>query len=322
MPALAGVKLSPAAGIYHSAHPDFGAADDRVSVQSVRDFELAAGKKIVWAYVSWNWGPDPAFPAGACRALYDEGVIPLVGVMPWSSLKQGAPEPLYTMEAILEGRFDDVIARAADDARSLGFPIMMTFGPEADGSWFPWSGAWNGRGEDEYGERGVPDGPERFRDACRRVIGIFKERGAADVTWVFHVAQRGSPPEEWNSASHYYPGDESVDWIGASVYGWEESFADIMKRLYPGLCALSPSKPIALLEIGASGPMKAEWMRAAFSAVNSGEYPRIKAVCWWNKLKKSDGTPSGLAIDSSRESLAAYREGVENFIEKAVWNVD
>jgi beta-mannanase len=322
------VKLSSPDGIYHSAHPDFGIADDVVSVRNVAEFERLAGKKIVWAYLSWNWGGTPVWPSEGCRALYGAGVVPLVGMMPWSSLKQGMPEPLYTMEAILEGRFDGLISRAADDVRALGFPIMIEFGPEANGSWFPWSGAWNGRDADEYGERGIPDGPERFRDAYRRIIGIFRARGADDVTWVFHIAQRGSPPEAWNSASNYYPGDAWIDWIGASVYASGEhgergkrgkNFEEIMKRLYPGLCALSPSKPIALLEIGAAGPVKTEWMRETFSAINSGKYPRLKAVSWWNKLRKPDGTPSELEIDSTPGSLLAYRDGVSDFVEEPVW---
>jgi beta-mannanase len=318
-PARAAVKLSSPDGIYHSAHPDFGIADDLVSVQNVIDFERNAGKKIVWSYLSWNWGEQPVFPSASCRALRGAGVIPLVGMMPWSSAKQGVPEPLSTMEALLEGSFADLISRAADEARALGFPIMIEFGPEANGSWFPWSGTWNGRDGDEYGERGVPDGPERFRDAFRRIISVFRARGADDVTWVFHIAQRGAPPEAWNSASYYYPGDEWIDWIGASVYGPGESFDKIMKRVYPGLCALSPSKPIALLEIGAAGSGKTEWTRETYAAINSGKYPRLKAVAWWNKLRKPDGTPSGLEIDSTPEHLSAYRDGVRDFTEEPVW---
>jgi hypothetical protein len=93
-----------------------------------------------------------------------------------------------------------------------------------------------------------------------------------------------------------------------------------MKRVYPELRALSPSKPIALLEMGAAGPEKADWMREAYAAINSGKYPKLKAVSWWNKLRKPDGTPSGLEIDSTPESLSAYRDGVRDFTGKPVWS--
>ncbi|MDR1965565.1 MAG: beta-mannanase [Synergistaceae bacterium] len=328
--ALAGVRLAPpASGVYHSAHPDFGPRDDRVTPESVRSYVSLAGKKIVWAYVSWHWNGGIVFPARSCRVLHEEGVVPLVGAMPWSGLEQGKPEPVYTLERIVGGDFDGELARCADDVRDLGFPVMIEFGPEANGSWFPWSGAWNGRGGDEYGESGVPDGPERFREAYRRIVRIFRDRGARDVTWVFHVASNGSPKEEWNSASSYYPGDEWVDWIGASVYGRLGGSGDAvpfeaaMRHLYPGLCALSPSKPIAILELGVSeGPDTAVWIADALRGVSEGRYPRVKAVSWWNKTHRPDGSRSTLEIDSSPSSLEAYREGVKNFMEEAVWDDD
>jgi hypothetical protein len=321
--------LPPEEGVYHSAHPDFGLRDDAPDADKINGFSRLAGKKIVWGYVSFHWDRGIKFPAEACRILRGEGVIPLVGIMPWSGLKQGSPEPLYTLGRIARGDFDSELQRCAQDAKSLGFPIMIEFGPEANGSWFPWNGAWNGAGEDFYGEKGFPDGPERFRDAYRRVVRIFRDAGADDVTWVFHVASDGAPKKDWNSASYYYPGDEFVDWIGASLYGRlrggdpARAFDDIMGKVYPGLCALSPSKPIAILELGVSDPKgtddKPEWIREAFSAVSSGRYPRLKAVSWWNKVFRPDGKRSTLEIDSSPESLEAYRDGVLNLEDEARW---
>jgi hypothetical protein len=326
-PAGASVKLSPAdEGVYHAAHPDFGLRDDFATPDIIRDFESLSHKKIVWSYFSWHWENEIKFPSEMCRTLNDEGVIPLVGIMPWSTLKQGAPEPVYTLERLLNGDFDEDIAQCAEEAHDLGFPIMIEFGPEVNGSWFPWNGAWNGRDATGYGDRALPDGPERFRDAYRKIIGIFRKQGAMDVTWVFHIAASGSPKEAWNSASYYYPGDDWIDWIGASVYGRLgddrlTSFSDIMKRIYPGICALSATKPLAVLEMGVTdGDDKALWIKEAFAAINSGAYPRINAVSWWNKTHKQDGTRSTLEIDSSPESLKSYREGVKNFLAEAVWS--
>jgi hypothetical protein len=96
-----------------------------------------------------------------------------------------------------------------------------------------------------------------------------------------------------------------------------------MKHLYPGMCALSETKPLAILELGApERPGKAAWIADALGALSAGEYPRIKAVSWWNKTQKPDGTPSTLEIDSSPESLEAYREGVRDFVDEAVWSGD
>ncbi|MDR1471086.1 MAG: beta-mannanase [Synergistaceae bacterium] len=326
--APAGIKLlPPEAGAYHSAHPDFGVRDDLATRDSVNSFAGMAGKKIVWAYVSSHWDGGIKFPVESCRELNGAGVVPLVGIMPWSELAQGRAERLYSLERVLSGDFDREIESCAAAARDLGFPVMIEFGPEANGSWFPWSGAWNGRSADEYGERSVPDGPERFRDAYRRVAGIFKRAGALDVTWVFHISSDAAPDEPWNSARWYYPGDEWVDWIGVSAYGRLRGpdlrpLDEIMRRVYPGMAALSASKPVALLELGVSdGPDKPGWIMDAMNLVASGRYPRLKAVSWWNKIYRSDGSRSTLEIDSSPESLASYREGVKTLADSPRWGV-
>jgi hypothetical protein len=330
----AAVKVGPpaGAGVYHSAHPDFGALDDVVTAESVRSFAETSGKEIAWAFVSFHWGRDMRFPTEACRALRREGVVPLVGMMPWSAPVQNSAESRYTMERVASGEFDSGIRQCALDVKALGFPIMMEFGPEANGSWFPWNGAWNGRGKDTYGERGWPDGPERFRDAYRRVVEIFRASGALDVTWVFHIASDGRPKEGWNAAKFYYPGDEWIDWVGASVYGRLRGdapairFDKIMDKVYPGLAALSSARPIAVLEMGVSESVmrqdKPSWIEGAMESVTSGRYPRLRAVSWWNKKYRPDGSRSTLEIDSSRQSLGAYREGVKNFVTEISWAED
>ena len=318
-------------GVYHSAHPDFGVRDDCVTREKIRAFTDITGKNPVWAYLSFHWDKGIIFPAASCRTLHSENIVPLVGIMPWSRLEQNKPEKKYTLAGIIAGDFDRELAKCAADVKSLGFPIMMEFGPEADGSWFPWNGAWNGRDSDEYGVRGWPDGPERFRDAYRHIVNVFRANGALDVTWVFHAAS-AEPKKglEWNDIKYYYPGDEYVDWVGVSVYGRLggsaplRTFDGIMQRVYPTLTALSPTKPIAVLELGVSEGTdiseKAVWIKNAFASVISGRYPRVKAVSWWNKIYRPDGSRSSLEVDSSQMSLEAYRNGIQALLDNPVWS--
>lgn len=302
--------LPPPGGIYHCAHPDCGFWDDHPSQESILAFERLCGKKIVWCYISNPWVHGIRFPREAASVIRGAGVIPLVGMMPWSSLHQGVPEKRYTLEAIARGDFDPSLRKYAKDVKAFGGPVMIEFGPEVNGSWFPWNAFWNGR------ERGGL----LYRKAYRHLVFLFREEGALNVTWVFHVAARSVPFKPWNAPSCYYPGDDVVDWIGISVYGhlrgdgkWR-SFSSLLDEIYPELCALSPRKPLALLEWGAAEEgkqSKAQWIREAFSCLESGRYPRIKAISWWNKERSSkDGLPSLLPIDSSLCALSAYRQGI------------
>lgn len=326
----ASVKLLPPPnGIYHSARPDFGIEDDLVTKGRIRAFVRSAGSPIVWAYVAFNWSKGLVFPTKQCVTLNASGVVPLVGIMPRSVYEDNKDEKVYTLARIINGYFDDELRECARAVRELGFPIMMEFGPECNGPWFQWSAARNGKDADSYGDRGVPDGAERFRDAYRHVVDIFRSEGADDVTWVFHVAA-GAPRESWNDIRHYYPGDEYIDWIGASVYGRRRDgedarhFSDLMDEIYEEMCALSETKPLAVLEIGVAERVesadKPDWIRRAYADLISGRYPRIKAVAWWNKIYRPDGSRSMLEIDSSPESLAAYRESVEPLVSSPIFS--
>jgi hypothetical protein len=175
--------------------------------------------------------------------------------------REGRADPVFSMQSIADGGWDPQIhrwcANAAAEISRLGTPLLAEFGTEVNGDWFPWNGRWNGAGETSgYGDPAAADGPERFRDAYRRIVGICRAEGATGITWLFHVDLDGNPDASWNRIAEYYPGDEWVDWIGVSDYGllkpgWSApDFAAKLDRGYDEVAALSPTKPIAVLEYG------------------------------------------------------------------------
>ncbi len=246
--------VEPVFGIYHSAYPDFGRTEDIVTAQKIRDFETLVNKKIVWAYFSNNWYNNIQFPSKEVNIINSEGKIPFIRIMPRTNFDEGGPDPNYTMQKIIDGDFDTALTKWAIDASNTKIPLLVEFGTEVNGNWFPWNGQYNGAGEKTgYGDPSIPDGPERFRDAYRHIIDICNENGANNITWFFHVNAYSQPQTTWNKISYYYPGDDYIDWIGVSVYGPQENneeyqeFSEIMDDIYPQLIDLS-DKPIAVLE--------------------------------------------------------------------------
>lgn len=311
------VLAPPKVGIYLGGHPTSGPYDDQLTQEAIDRFLEDTGRRPVWMYVSWNWDGDSPFPSEACRLIHANRMIPFVGVMPWSTRVQNRREPKVTLDAIARGLYDPQLARAARAVRELGFPIMVSFGPEADGGWFPWSGRFNGGSRcDLYGDPKVPDGPERFRDAFRRFVEVFRANGAVDVTWVLHLAERPGPDLPWNQAVHYYPGDVWVDWVGVSLYGRlgvnpVRSMEELLSRAVPRLLEVSKGgKPLAVLEWNvADGPGvdKPRWVEEAFAAFARWEGRGLKGVAWWDKAMRPDGTPSWLDLRSSPHSAQVYR---------------
>jgi len=322
-------KLQPSsAGIYHSAFVFQGndGWEDAVTRNEVMDFESLVGKQLVWAYFSNNWFDGITFPQEGVNILKDLGRVPFIRLMPRHRDHWNNPggETLYTMQNIISGMFDEDLRAWARAARDCGVPLLVEFGTEVNGEWFPWNGKYNGAGiTNGYGDLSYPDGPERFRDAYRHIIQLFRGEEAKNITWFFHVNCSSFPNETWNEMSYYYPGDDYIDWLGVSVYGPQtpdsdyESFTAIMDETYPKLTALSSNKPIGLLEFAVceGNWSKAAWIQDAFNSLIEGRYPRLKAISWWNeKWQNDDNSWSDLTVNSSTQSLDAYKIGVTNSI--------
>jgi hypothetical protein len=297
----------PVSGVYHAAYPDFCPTEDCVTQSRVRDFERLAGKRIAWAYFSDNWFRGIRFPAAKVRAIWAvHHTIPFIRMMARKTWDEGCVDRTYALEKILGGELDTQLRAYAKAAASTQIPLMIEFGTEANGDWFPWSAACNG---------GRVAGAERFRDTYRHIVTLFRAEGARNVTWVLHLDATSA-----TNYADYYPGPRYVDWVGLSAYGAQvpgddaPPFQTVFDSAYRALAATAPGKPVAVLEFGTiAGPHKARWIADALHVMASGRYPRLKAESYWDSNWTNDGTgPSIMRIDSSPQVLAAYRAAVRS----------
>jgi hypothetical protein len=294
--------LPPATGIYHAAYPDFCPTEDCVSQARIRNFERLAGKHIAWAYFSDNWFHGIHFPAAKVREIWAvHHTIPFIRMMARANWDEGCTDKTYALAKILAGRYDAPLRAYARAAAAARIPLMIEFGTEANGDWFPWSGACNG-------------GALNFRNAYRHIVTLFRAERARNVTWVLHLDASSA-----TNYADYYPGPGYVDWVGLSAYGAQvpgdasPSFRSVFEPAYRRLAATAPGKPIAVLEFGTIGPGKARWISDALHLMASGRYPRLKAESYWDSNWTNNGTgPSIMRIDSSPQVLAAYRAAIRS----------
>jgi beta-mannanase len=331
MPTVPQDLAIPQQGLYTGAYMDFGDNEDDVTLEKIEEFEQLVGKHQAIIASSSYWG-EQSFPAANLRLIARHGSVPLVFWSPWDRpYKQGVGPDKYSLTSIAAGAHDAYIDRWAAAAREFGKPMIVSFGNEMNGSWFPWSGIFYGGGK-PAGE-GF-EGPETFKAAWRHVVDRVRARGASNVKWVFHVMDFSTPNEEWNLAKEYYPGAAYVDWLGFSLYGAQfpsdEHYPDFLSCFdwpYQELAQLDPTKPIMLCEWGVgefpSKGDKGKWIRDAFRTMaDAAKYPRFKAAVFWherwqNSANEADessqenaGKYSDLRVNSSPGSLHAYREGV------------
>jgi len=322
------IKLLPPSSnqIYFSAFPDFGGSEDEVTTQKVQTFETMVGKHIAWAYFSQNWMDGIVYPKASIHAISQTGAIPFVRFMPRNDFEMGVKEQRFSLQKIIDGAFDTVLRQWARDAKKDGVPLLVDFAVEMNGNWFGWSGAFNGAGQTAgYGNPNYPDGPERFRDAYRHIIDIFRTENVRHITWFFHPDHGSYPEESWNKAKYYYPGDHYIDWIGFSMYGAQEvteeweglEFSTQLAAHYADIKAISNTKPIALLEFSVTDQHpdgdKAAWFDDAFSTILNNPYMKFSAISVWHEnWENSDGTYSTLRVDSSSEALTTFKTWAHN----------
>ena len=313
----------PEHGIYTGAYIEFGDREDSVTLDKIVGFEKLAGKQQAIIASSSYWG-EQTFPQANMELIARYGAVPLVFWSPWNRpYVEGLGPDKYSLTSIIAGEHDAYIDKWADAAREFGRPMIVSFANEMNGEWFPWSGKLYGADTLVEGEQDTYVGPETFKAAWIHVITRVRARGPKNVQFVFHVMNYSLPQDEWNLADNYYPGSEYVDWIGFSLYGVQfrddaewAPFPPLFDWPYTELAMLDPDKPIMVCEWGCGEfpalGNKSQWIRDGFRTMrDTRKYPRVKACVFWHeRWQNEDGFYSNLRVNSTPESLQAYRDGV------------
>jgi hypothetical protein len=301
----------PEFGVYFGAF-SCGATEDSVTLDKLNEIKEIAGFTPAWIYFSNNWFKNIIFPEKEVKAIWKFGSVPCIRLMPRSDFTANKPDPVYTLQKIIDGKFDSELKKWAVSAKETNIPIMIEFGTEVNGNWFPWSGAQN------------ENDPKKFVNAYRHIIELFRKQSAYNITWVLHVGAYSAPNEDWNKMSEYYPGDDYIDWIGVSIYGAQSpneeivNFVESFDNVYNEMCSISENKPLAILEFGIVDNkvegLKANWIQSVFSSIRDYRYPRIKALSYWNsKWVNDDGSVSNMRLDSSPDVLQKTQELLSDY---------
>lgn len=311
----------PEGKAYTGAYVDFGEAEDKVTLEAIEQFEKMVGKHQAIIAFSSFWG-EQSFPMKKLEMLSRHGSLPLVFWSPWDKpYDEHRPPDRFNLHAILAGKWDRYIDRWADSAKAYGKPMLVSWGLEMNGNWFPWSGYYYGAGNVVAGSSPPRyEGPELYKRAYKHVVDRVRARGATNILWGFHVNHTTYPVTPWNKMALYYPGPKYVDWLGISIYGMQTNkqgwcqFPDVTETAYKDLAAVDLTKPMVIAEWGVgefpNNGSKAEWLKMAFNFIQH-RYPRFKAAVYWHeRWQNADKSYSNLRVNSSPEALQAYRDAI------------
>ncbi|MEI6072364.1 MAG: glycosyl hydrolase [Verrucomicrobiae bacterium] len=299
----------PAEGrFYHGCYPGgITGEEDDITVRDVQNYEKVVGQNVAWVYFSNNWYADRRFPIETATWIRKHGAIPYIRLMLRSrNHAVGKPEREFTLQSIIDGKFDNDLKAWGRAAGAFGSPLIVEYGTEVNGEWFGWNGKFHGGNKkDGFGDPGKADGPERFVAAYRHIADTVRASGAANITWVFHVDASQSPEAAWNRFENYYPGPDYAQWIGVSCYGPQKptdeadeiiSFRDKFDPVYARVVKLAPDKPVIIPEFGCTSGnphfQAEDWAQAALNDLLSGRWPNVRGFSWWNERWENDDTPA------------------------------
>ncbi|RYZ34141.1 MAG: cellulose synthase, partial [Sphingobacteriales bacterium] len=222
------------------------AVQEESTLAPVQAFEKSAGKQLSLVSLYQFWGPESLknFPKGLLDQVINRGSIPMITWEPFVSAFPERPDAPWlryekkALWAISIGTFDEYIKAYAEKIKDLNAPVFIRFAHEPDNPQYPWSA----KGENT---------PADYIGAWRRVVSLFAEVGAGNVTWVYN-------PWDPLTVEDYYPGEQFVDWVGitclnyglASRKGSWQSFDSLYQPFRPALLRLQ--KPVMLAEFGST----------------------------------------------------------------------
>jgi mannan endo-1,4-beta-mannosidase len=287
---------------------------------SLDDFERGVRKRTSLAHVAYPWATGATWLGFQQEVLTSHVSAGRVVLMDWGSwdLQRGFP-----LQAIVRGTYDAFLNQFAEDVASWGQPLLLRFDGEMNGWWQPWAD------RDRWGHADGQRQPGDFVRAWRKVHDVFKIAGASNVEWVW-CANCLAPAASGLSTgvdalTSYFPGDDVVDWTGLDVYNWggarQEPWLSLRQLLlgdgaetwradsYNAIAELAPDKPMALCELACDtrGGDKAAWITDALAVIPS-EFPRIRAVSWFDWSQ--DGAEWSLGLPTDGSAAAAFRRGI------------
>jgi len=295
----------PVGKIYHGVYPGgVTGEEDDITPADVAAYVNVVGRPVAWVYFSNNWYTSRSFPVETATWIRQSGAAPYVRLMirsiPWGARNRWP----FRLADILRGDLDADLRLWAQGARDFGTPLVVEYGTECNGKWFPWNARRNGGGRTRgFGDPAKPDGTERFVAVFRHIVTVMREEGATNITWVFHVNWDDWPQRTWNRLEDYYPGDDVVDWVAISAYGpqmprdnYLDMFRDAVDSAYPRVRSVAPGKPVVIAEFGATAGnplISAEnWAATALDDLIGDRWPAVIAFSWWNERWQNDNNPA------------------------------
>jgi len=259
--------------------------DNPGSYGQVASFAAATGLHQDIAVYYSAWGKP--FASAFAEQSHAQGTTVLVQLNPAHG----------EVGAVAAGRQDSYLRSYAEQIKRLRFNVIVSFGQEMNGNWYPWGQGYVS--------------PASFISAWRRVVSVFRAAGASNVIWLWDVNSNftgGYPISPW------WPGANYVTWVGVDGYYTrpQDTFASVFGSTITSIRALT-SKPVLIAETAVgpdSGAMRAAQVRGLFAGVKADH---LLGLVWFDQKQDDGSYHQDWHIEDDPAALAAFRAAVKGF---------
>jgi len=251
------------------------------SYANVEGFARAVGRppNLVSYYSFWN----EDFQQDFAQTAASDGATTIVEVEPYVSLAK-----------IASGAYDSYLIRYADEVAAFKHKVVISFGHEMNGYWYPWA------------YHSTP--AKTFVAAWRHFVDVFREQGADNVIWLWQVnslnAKTGSPHDWW-------PGSNYVTWVGVSGYYYTpgNSFDNVFNPVVNDIRQFTQD-PLLIAETAVGPPAgQSRGIADLFAGIR---FNHFLGLVWFDQHSTAGGYKGeNWRLEGDRNGLAAFRKALK-----------
>ena len=265
-------------GVYEGSDTSVG------QYTGVEQFAQAVGRQpnIVMYYSSWG---EP-FSIPFAQAAWQHGATLLIDIDPTSA----------SCATIAAGQQDAFLQSYAQSVKAFGHPVIISFGHEMNGTWYPWG--W------------THTQPAVFVQAWRHVVDVFRQAGADNVTWLWTINAVSSYE---GPIADYWPGSNYVTWVAFDAYYYfpDDDFSGVFEPTITAIRQLT-EKPILIGET-AIGQVSGQATNIPnlFAGVSS---TGLLGLVWYDVAQNYGIYHQDWRLEGNPDAVAEFRAAVATYL--------
>jgi mannan endo-1,4-beta-mannosidase len=251
--------------------------------QPITDFSAKAKVKIRIVDYFSAWGRP--FHANFATAANQHGAVLLVQMEPRA----------INMAQLAAGSQDKYLHAYAEAVRAYGYPVILSFAPEADGPWYSW-----GNGHTKASD---------WIAAYRHLVTVFRQAGAVNVTWLWDMSERtpaSGPLQDW------WPGSQYVTWVGLDGYYIRstDSFASVFGKSIAAVRKFTDA-PLLISEVAVgTTPDRAKQIAGLFAGAKADH---LLGLVWFDQRQHDPPYHLDWRLEDDPAAMAAYSAAAAQF---------